>query len=149
MRDSHEKLAPFAIEELIERSDGSPLKIQLMAQALKEGTSFEDLRQAMDPQSGLRLIQQRVHRRLLEAGVPEILLRTIESRLADEQEVDWDELQRESNLPDSMQAALEQSGLFLVETRGEQHLLRASHPEVLGWLRALNRDSGSSIVGES
>jgi hypothetical protein len=90
-----------------------------------------------------------VHRRLLEAGVPEILLRTIESRLADEQEVDWDELQRESNLPDSMQAALEQSGLFLVETRGEQHLLRASHPEVLGWLRALNRDSGSSIVGES
>lgn len=134
MRDWKEKPDLGLIEELIVRSKGSPFILHLMVQTLKEGTSFEELRQAMD--TSLSSLLQRVHRRLLEAGVPDILLRAIARRLTDEEHLDWNKLQRELNVTSSVVATLEQSSLFFVETDGNRSLLRVSHAQVLDFLRA-------------
>jgi hypothetical protein len=134
MRDRYKDLAPFIIEKLIERSKGTPFIIGLMADALEQGESIEDLLNYTHPQSGLKTLMERMHLRLVRAGVPEVLLRAITTRLVNGQDAVWDELRQMSNVPESMIATFEQSGIFVLERDGDRHLIRM-HPEVLDFLR--------------
>jgi hypothetical protein len=132
MRDRYKDLSPFVVEKLIERSEGNPFIIGLMADVLEQGESIEDFLNYTGAQAYVR----RAYQRLVQRGVPEALLRAITMRLVNGQDAVWDELRRMSNVPESMIATLEQSSMFVVERDGDRHLIRI-HPEVLDVLRTL------------
>ena len=121
-----------AVEALVERSQGNPLVASLMAEALKDGAILESMLKPMD----LHYLLNRVLQRVIGAGVPNDVLRTITMLLVNKQDVIWQELQRSSSLPDSIIQALQESGIFVVEKAGDRNIIRPSHPAVLESLRA-------------
>jgi hypothetical protein len=120
------------LERVIELSRGSPLVVSLMAEALKEGRSLEELER---PPPNLQYLVDRVIRHLVAGGVPDEVLRALASRLLKGQDTTWEELQQEFGASDSVMQALESSAMFVVKPAGERHIILA-HPELLEALRS-------------
>jgi KaiC/GvpD/RAD55 family RecA-like ATPase len=119
-----------SLEAIVERSEGNPFIVSLLADALKEGATLEGLLQPVNEQ----YVSKRVIGRLVAGGVPDEMLRVLTSLLLKKQDIVWEELQRELNASDSNMQALQSTAIFVLEPAGERHILRV-HDLVLEGLR--------------
>jgi hypothetical protein len=118
------------VEAIIEKSQGSPFIVSLVAEALGEGSTLEDLLYQSDPQR----VMDRFIDRLIASGVPDDVLRSLTFLLVEKQDRMWEELQQELNASDSVMQTLQSTGVFVFEPAGEHHIIRV-HDLVLEGLR--------------
>lgn len=118
------------VEAIIEKSQGSPLIVSLVAEALKEGSTLEELLYQSDPQR----VMDRFIGRLIADGVPDDVLRSLTFLLLEKQDRMWEELQRELNVSDSVMQTLQSTGIFSLEDARARDMVRV-HDFVLEGLR--------------
>lgn len=114
------------VDSIVEMSKGNPFHARLVADALNAGAILEDLLKPPD----LNYLMNRVIKRVITAGVPAEVLRTIAILLINNQFAVWEDIQEISDR-DRVLEALGASGIFVVEETKSGHIIRASHAAVV------------------
>lgn len=146
IKDAPSTVEADALEQLVQRADGSPLVVSLIAAALKEGSHPAALLQPTD----LMYLVERVLRRLAESPPIRTNLHAVLRALADSRsDIFIEDVLQDPDAAASTIDALQLSALFEVREDHGRHNLRAVNHDLLALLRDYYQREGEAPSHQS